>query len=181
MSLQQESARLRAVVLALCLLGLHSGAATAAPHGPHVKSGIPYATARRQLIAQGFDPIRVLANHGGFGGEPCPRGSICRTYPELADCAADIPTCLFLFRRRSDGSYWMIDAQDPGEEFMGLRRVRYGGAKPAERSDLEELVVRLPNGRRVSFETPLPLCSTTVWMNCRAPPPPRRRARHGGR
>lgn len=163
--------RALAMALTLVLLGMSAGDAAAGPQRPQVKRGTPYATARLQLVAQGFDPVRVLANPRGFGGEPCPRDSLCHTYPELANCAADIPTCLFLFRRRGDGSYWWVDAQDPREDFTPpFRLVRYGGIARADRRDLDGLVVRLRNGRRVSFEEPLPQCSATVWTNCRAPP-----------
>lgn len=64
---------------------------------PAFRPNTPYADARRQLAAQGYEPVRVL------GGRPAlvcrDNALLCSRFPELADCTSMTTRfCDFLFR-----------------------------------------------------------------------------------
>ena len=128
-----------------------AAAANAGPAKPHVKEGTPYPEARVELIRQGFDPVRIVSwdtfDHRCFGQD------ICAVYRELLQCAADTPACEFLYRRRSDGRYWVVGIRGEADKptVKAMRGLRYDGAGPAGKGDLSGLVVIGPNGRRVTF------------------------------
>jgi hypothetical protein len=115
--------------------------------------GTPYASARRQLITQGFEPAHIVSNGNYCGG----RGDPACTSERII-CAADIPACQWLFVRRSDNALFVVST---GSELDAHGRPippedGYVGIRTADRATLEGLVVLLPNGRRKSFVSPPP-------------------------
>lgn len=147
---------------------------------PAIKSGMPYPAARRQLIAQGFDPVKILHRHGDINGPDCRRDAIiCRAYPELESCAGDAPKCAFLYRRRSDGGYWLIFTEgELAPRARDLNRLQYAGGSAIPRSDLDGLTILLPNGKRHTIHSPGPasmptsICSAAIRTDCWVKPPP---------
>lgn len=114
-------------------------------HAPRVRIGTPILEARRQLIAQGFLPIRILSEVG-MPPECESVEGFCAVLPEMEACATDRPYCTFLYQRQADGSFWLV--QTTGEAFNTspgeLRHMRYTVAFPAE--SLGRYVVVLPDG-----------------------------------
>ncbi|MBW8812504.1 MAG: hypothetical protein JF588_03675 [Caulobacterales bacterium] len=172
---------MRAVFIAIGLFALAASGAHARARALHIAGAPAYAAARRQLIDQGFEPIKVLAQDDGDGGrDRClDADRICRAFPERVSCAADAPACYFLFRQRADNAYWLVFTRGVPDDYAppSLRHVRYADARPAKSTDLDGLLLRLPDGRRVSFIKPLPPCSATVVTNCRAAQPGARPSR----
>jgi hypothetical protein len=143
---------------------------------PRIAKDTPYPTARRRLVEQTFTPVRII-DHGDRA--VCDRDAdLCRTFPEVVECAgAGASFCMWLFRNRADGRYWIVVTRgDPGTPH-DLSRLRYDHARPADRPALEGLTVSGPNGRPYRFAyspRPDPLCSEvrsgsqTCWIK---PPP----------
>ena len=134
-----------------------TGAAPAEPKAPNIKTETPYPIARQQLLSQGFDPVPIVDR--GQHNPTCDYADpdpMCRTYPELLNCSGTgLGYCEFLFRRRADGKFWIIvtkgDAGLPPD--VDFRRVTFDNDGPAQKSDLEGLVVRKADGRRMRLTT----------------------------
>ena len=144
-------------LLPFILLCLAASSPAAAAQAPHIKYLTPYPDARRELVRQGFDPVRILDGYREPGDwERFPtcwdlRDQLCDIYPETYNCTGGgIAYCDMLFRRRADGRLWRITIT--GEEGIApnidLRRLRYAGDEPAKRADIEGLVVVRRDGTR---------------------------------
>jgi hypothetical protein len=176
---------MRVSLVALCALifALPAGAAELLPR---LAKGTPYATARRQLVEQNFVPVRIV-DHGDR--LVCSRyPEVCRAFSEVVECTgAGVSLCMWLYRDRTDGRYWIVVTQGDPDASLGVSRMRYDSAGPAERSDLDGLSVSGPNGRPFRFaypRKPVPLCREgqpnpdTCWIK---PPPGYRPAPAPGR
>jgi hypothetical protein len=83
---------------------------------PEIASGAPYREARKQLIAKGFIPQRVLTRKL-YGGGPsmeagwCPAEgagdeTMCIELPEMMSCSMGMHTrCAFLYRHEPSGRF----------------------------------------------------------------------------
>jgi hypothetical protein len=98
---------MRATPAAVLIGLLLSTPASAAGPTPKIRSGTPYNFARSQLIAQGFDPVRIV----GRDGNPCKTANVCN--PELEDCASP-GVCSWIYRRRSDGTLFQVVTEREG-------------------------------------------------------------------
>ena len=108
---------------------------------PRLEPDMPYREARRQLTALGYDPVRVIKPESARCSTPT---EFCRAHPEIIDCSGGgIQYCEMLYRRRSDGLYWIVSTK-----WEPLRYQRLGRA---QRGDLEGLVIVKPDGRRHRF------------------------------
>ena len=152
---------MRLLALALFALLLLADPALAAQKPPHIKPNTPYPDARRELIRQGFDPVRVVYWADVVSGkcEDAADADICRRYPEVLNCAGaggGWSPCEFLFRGRADGRYWMVytDGEPDSASEKEMRRLRCCGFAPALKGNLSGMVVLLPNGRKFEFRYP---------------------------
>jgi hypothetical protein len=160
----------------LASLALLPGVADAATGGPRLKVGMPYPQVRRDLIQQGYLPVRILGREDA--NPTCDRDpALCRTYPEVANCTgAGASFCAWLYRRRSDARYWMVVTKGDHGTPRDMGRVRYDNDGPADRADLAGLVVETVKGGRERFTYPSqpdPLCSASGGQTPRwiTPPP----------
>jgi len=123
-------------------------------HGrkPRIALGTPYPEARRQLMAQGFDPVRIVA----WGpGQQCGWTVVCDKYKETFSCAGDAPLCEFLYRRRSDGRYWSVETRGEPIGRGNFRAMRYAGAGATGRDEGFDQFVIGRDGRRVGLQKEL--------------------------
>lgn len=137
---------MRSLVLGLCALLLALPASAGAPL-PKIAKDTPYPTVRAQLIRMGYEPMRVRKARPE-GSEPCPYPTdFCRAYPEVLVCAIDFPACAYLFRRRSDGLFMVVQTQGMADEsvrpadFRGIRLTRM---YRATKDELRDVIVSRP-------------------------------------
>ncbi|MBX3484812.1 hypothetical protein [Phenylobacterium sp.] len=172
--------------LPVALLAATVSAAAHAAARPHLLPGASYPTARRQLMAQNFVPVRII-DHGDR--LVCSRyADVCRAFPEVVECTgAGASFCMWLYRNRTNGRYWIIVTRGDPDTPSDVSRLRYDNAGPADRPALDGLTVAGPNGRPFRFAyppKPVPLCREgqpnpeTCWIkpppDYRPAPPPRR-------
>jgi hypothetical protein len=153
---------------------------------PRFAAGASYPQVRRELAGQGFMPVRILERPNDL---TCDIPSLlCRAFPEVEHCTgAGRAYCNFLYRRRSDGTYWIVTTEGEVYEAADLRGLTTVSMWRADRGHLEGLVILTDRGARFRFvytpqpnkEPPTPLCSEVPphTLPCWVKPPadPKRR------
>jgi hypothetical protein len=139
---------LTAFALLLCLMLAPQAQAAQPP--PHIPRGVPYAVARARLIKAGFLPARIVEKGLDCGGKQSLRCT------EQIYCAGDIDYCEWLFIRKADEAFFIVQTGSADRD--GLASDRYGSIFRGKRSHLKDfdLVVLTPRGRRVVFGSPAP-------------------------
>jgi hypothetical protein len=132
---------LRALLI-IAVLAL-AGSSEARERDPRVTEDVTYAVARAQMIKQGYDPVRVLKKKADY---VCRYDILrCRRYPELSTCTyAGAHTCEFLFRRRSDGVYFVVTVFGEAQTVHELQREQVKGVDRTTDVDFEEIVIAKP-------------------------------------
>ena len=132
---------LRALLI-ITVLAL-AGSSEAREREPRVTWDVTYAVARAQMIKQGYDPVRVLKRKADY---VCRYDILrCRRYPELFTCTyAGAHYCDFLFRRRSDGVYFVVSVFGEAVTAEELRREQVKDLSRANDVDFEEIVIAKP-------------------------------------
>lgn len=107
---------MRQLLLVFCSFGL-----VAAAPLPPTKQLIrkPYAVARPQLVKMGFTPVPWRRKENEYFCDD----DFCKQYPEVMYCTGTgINECEYLFKRNSDGKYWV--AFTYGEEGFIVSQIR---------------------------------------------------------
>jgi hypothetical protein len=101
---------------------------------------VTYAVARVEMIKEGYDPVRVLKKKEDY---VCRYDVLrCRRYPELFTCTyAGAHYCEFLFRRRSDGLYFVVTVFGEITTAEDLKREWVTGVEQATDVDFEDIVI----------------------------------------
>src|SRR5262245_25281601 len=102
------------IALGTLLPGFALDIASAAARLPSIKRNTPYGQARRALMAQGWQPIRLP------GADRCDGDSRCAGRPEMFACAGTgVAACTFTWKRRNT----VIEVATIGEDPV-VSRVR---------------------------------------------------------